>query len=47
MAPGGGIGRLGNPKSSFQNVPFRFKKQSFYEGESCIFHEIGLNANGE
>jgi hypothetical protein len=38
---------LGFRNRRFQNIPFRFKKQSLYEGKSCIFHEIGLITNGE
>ena len=38
---------LGISNHRFQNIPFRFKKQLFYERKSRVFHEIGLITNGE
>ena len=38
---------LGFRNNRFQNVGLRFKKQSFYERKSRVFHEIDFNANGE
>jgi len=38
---------LGFQNRRFQNIPFRFKKQPFYERKSRVFREIELSANGE
>jgi hypothetical protein len=38
---------LGFRNRRFQNVPFRFKKQSFYERKTPIFGEIIRSSNDE